>query len=298
MRLDAVILVAVLCWSCTAQAPAVAAEQPASTQPSSQQRSAVAVHIWTSANETTTEELFDVDLHTRSVTSRSSERTPRGEKDGLAKANIDERTRNRPVYDRIIATVKASVNPNVDDELAKELRGVEDRRSAGYVPEDFIVASPDGKQAVIRSFWNRPLLLVDVATLKAHRLLDDAGHQMPPVAWSADSHRLAFAPTTSGEVSVYDVQRQTTVVVTREAPGWIEELSWSPDGTRIVAVGLANRRMDKNPLALLGASAGHPAFSNDGVLFVCEADRDEAYSVPLKRGISEPSMLGAKVEWK
>ena len=292
------ILVCVLCSSCTAQTPGGEAEQAASKQPSDQGRSAVAVHIWTSASATTTEDIFDVDLHTRKVTSQLSKETPDGEKPGWAKANLDERTRNRPVYDRIVEKVKASPSPNVDDELAKELRRIEAHKGAGYVPEDFIVASPSGKQVVIRSFGNRPLLVVDVSTLKVHRLLDDAGDQTPPIAWSADSHFLAFAPAITGTLHVYDVQRQTSTVVTRAVPPWIEELSYSPDGTRIVALGLTNRRMDKNPLALVAAGAGHPIFRNDGVLFVCKADGDGAFSVPLKGGISEPSSPRAKIEWK
>ncbi len=216
MRLVTLILVGTMCSSCAGQPPAVAATQAASNQPSNREQAALAVHIWTSAGKTTTENIFGVDLQSRKVTDHSSKQTPDGEKPGWAKANIEERTRNRPVYDRIVENVKASPNP--DDGLVSELRRIEDNQGAGYAPEDFIVASPDGKQAVIRSFWNRPLLVVNVATLKVHRLLDDAGDETPPVAWSADSRSLAFAAALSGTIHMYDAQRQASTVVTDGRP--------------------------------------------------------------------------------
>lgn len=292
MRLVTLILVGTLCSSCAAHPPAV----PAPTQPSNREQAALTVHVWTRAGETTTENIFDVNLQSREVTDHSSRQTPDGEEPGWAKPNIAERTRNRPVYERIVENVKA--NPSPDDVLVTELRRIEDRKGAGYAPEDFIVASPDGKQAVIRSFGNRPLLVVDVATSKVHRLLDDAGDQTPPVAWSPDSRSLAFAAALSGPFYVYDAQRQASAVVTHGAPAWIKELSWSPDGTRIVAFGLTNRRMDKDPPALLAAGAGHPVFRNDAVLFVCGPDGGDAFSVSLKNGISEPSSPRVRIEWK
>lgn len=171
-------------------------------------------------------------------------------------------------------------------------------KSSGYVPEEFIVTSPDSGQAVLRSFWNKRLLLVDISTLKVNHLLDNAGEHMPPIAWSADSGFLVFAPANSGELRVFDVKRQSSAVITRSAPSWITELSWSPTGAQVVALGLTNRRMDKNPLALVFAAAGHPTFRNDAVLFVCGADGGGAFSVPFQNGISEPSTPHFRIDWK
>lgn len=86
---------------------------------------------------------------------------------------------------------------------------------------------------------------------------------------------------------------------TKTGPGSrVEALSWSPDMQRIAAFGLHNRRMNKTPLGLLGAVAGHPEFRSDGVLTVYRFGDDASFSVVLRREISEWSTPNIEVEWK
>ena len=67
---------------------------------------------------------------------------------------------------------------------------------------------------------------------------------------------------------------------------------------RIAAFGFVNRRMNKTPLGLLWAAAGHPEFRNDGVLNVYRIGDDRRFSVVLKRGISEMGSANIEIEWK
>jgi Tol biopolymer transport system component len=205
-----------------------------------------------------------------------------------------------PTYERMVERFKTNPNRASSTDLAEAIRWIEETKGATYAPGDFVIASPDGKHAVIKGRY-RPLLLIDIGTLNTHRLLDK-GDETPPIAWTADSRYLAFAPSLlPGELHVYDLEQKTASVVTRDAPSWITALSWSPDGQRIAAFGLRNRRMVKNPLALVAATAGHPIFKNDGVLFVYRlggGDSGAGFSVPLKRGISEQSGPEVRIEWK
>lgn len=271
---------------------AVAAPQAASAQMDDQDRIAT-VHIWTDSGEQT----YDVDLRRRMITKQWSAPTGSGKEAGWVKTDIDAHARQSPAYERLTGQVKARSDSNVDPGLTEWLQSIEGMKGAGYVPADFLVTSPDGGQVVLRSFM-KPLLLVDLSTLKVNRLLDKVGDEMPRAAWSTDSGLLAFARVDSGELRVFDVKRQSSAVITRSAPPWITELSWSPTGAQVVALGLVNRRMDKNPLALLAAASGHPIFRNDAVLFVCGADGGGAFSVPLQNGIAEPASPHFRIDWK
>lgn len=296
MRPISIIIIGVLCVYCAAQSPQVLPAAPSSSGTSSLQ-SSVVVRVWTDSGSSTIENTFDIDLSTRKLTSHTSKGSPTGETPGWAKANIIDRNRNLPTYERIVERVKGDPNRNSDADLAEALRWIEDSKGAGYAPGDFVVASPDGAYAVIKSHWHKSLLLVEVATLSTRRLLDDGGDQAPPVAWSGDSRHIAFAPPKPGELHVYDVEHKVASVVTREAPTTITALSWSPDGQQIAVFGLKNRRLGKNPLSLVAAGAGHPIFKGDGVLFVYRFGGG-GFSVMLKRGISEQSTPRARIEWK
>jgi len=288
MRPLAIIIVNTLCVFCAAQSPPVA--------PSA----SIVVRVSTDSGDATREDIFNVDLSTRKSTSHTSKRIPPGEKPGWAEANIIDRNRNLQTYERIVERFKGTPNRSNYPDLAEAMRWLDEHtKGAGYEPEDFVVASPDSQHAVIKSQFE-PLILIDVATLKTHRLLDNPGDQTSIVAWSADSRYVAFTSLKSHELSVYALAQDAISVVVHNAP-WIEELSWSPNGELIAAFALMNRRLAKNPLNLIAVTAGHPLFKNDGVLFVYRfggGSTDGGLSVPLKRGILEQSTPRARLEWK
>jgi WD40 repeat protein len=288
MRPITIIVVGLVSVFCAAQSPP--ASPPAS----------IVVRVWTDSANATKEDAFSIDLSTRKSTSHISKRIPSNEKPEWTEANIIDRARNLHTYERIVERFKGTPNQSNGSDLAEAMRWLEQNtKGTGYEPEDFVVASADGKHAVIKGPY-QPLLLIDVATLNTHRLLDNPGDQTPIVAWSADSRYVAFTSLKSRELSVYNVAQNATSVMVPNAP-WIEELSWSPDGQLIAAFALKNRRIDKNPLAVLVTVVGHPMFKNDAVLVVYRfggASSEGEFSVPLKRGILEQSTPRARVEWK
>jgi hypothetical protein len=210
----------------------------------------------------------------------------------------EKKRHDEAVYDRIVDRFSLTAAPNRNADLAAALSWIESYKARGYSMEPHITASPDGRYTVFATDWNKPLLLIDVATLTTLRLADEVGDLVTPVAWSPDSRYVAFAPPKNGKMYVYDVAGTAVASTKAGAALWVEAIAWSPDGQRLALIGWRNRRMDKNPFALLAAAAGHPIFRNDAVLSVYTMHGGELFSILLQRGISEQVGRRVRVEWK
>ena len=165
-------------------------------------------------------------------------------------------------------------------------------------PDEEVVASPNGSFIANAPGHGAPIVLIDSATLASRKL----GHQSDslshtPVAWSADSRYLAFAPPDDGKLYIYDVRQQTIVSAKPPTGGEIAVISWSPDGTQLAVFALHNRRMSLDPLSLLIAFSGHPNFFNDGILHVYRLAEDQPRSIVLKRAIPEIGSPNVRLDW-
>jgi hypothetical protein len=243
-----------------------------------------------------TEYGYLVDLTRRKAVANPNRQIPRPE---FAKRSLDEKKNDRAAYERIVARFRNG--PDRSDnrsDLASALDWIERSKSWGASPATPIVASPDGAYAIFTTS-DKPVLLIDVATLATRRLVDNGGrYRGTPAAWSADSRFVAFTPPESKKLYVYEVERQAIVSTRTGVASSVETLAWSPDGRYIAVLGMENRWMDINPFALLAAVAGHPIFRNDAVLSAFGAVGEGPFSVTLRRGISETDSPSFRIEWK
>jgi len=117
-----------------------------------------------------------------------------------------ERSRaDAEAYQRLLATVRRQREPIPDGELSTALEAVNAAKSYGDLPENRVLASPDGQYVVLAPQFSRPVI-VNTITLETHRLLDRSDRLGIPMAWSCDSQTLALAPSeTSGQIFIYDV---------------------------------------------------------------------------------------------
>jgi hypothetical protein len=67
---------------------------------------------------------------------------------------------------------------------------------------------------------------------------------------------------------------------------------------QLALLGLVNRRLEKTPVALLGALSGHPDYRNDLILQLRTAAGRIESSSPLATGISEMSSRDFWIEWQ
>lgn len=254
--------------------------------------------IWIWGKDGATEFRYAVDLDREEVGPEKTFRTPVNQAPDCAKPRVERKKRDGEVYGRIVGRLKNQRRTaEVDSDLQQMVRWIEESTGGGYSRENWIVASPDGAYAVFAA-RDKPLLLIDIATLGTRVLAQPHAYRTTPAAWSPDSRLLAFAPPDTDKIQIYSVKELALVSTKTGAGPWVEALSWSPDMQRIAAFGLHDRRMNKTPLGLLAALAGHPEFRNDGILTVYRL-RDEArLSLVLKRGMSEWGSPNIEIEWK
>lgn len=257
----------------------------------------VLVRIWTSSDKDTKENSYSVCSADPDSAGQAQRQIPATEPPVWVAVSVDQKKHDEAVYDKIAEGFRRKAKGTENSGLGAVLLAIE--RSRTFLPSwaDGITASPDGRYAVL-AHWGHPLLLVDVATLTTRRLTDKEDLFVTTAsAWSPNSKHLAFTPFKKGQLCLYDVDSmRVTTTKDRIAP-WVAAIAWSADGLQIAMVEWRNRRMDKNPFALLAASAGHPIFRNDAVLSIHSLNGNDHFSVKLKRGISEQSTLKVRVEW-
>ena len=269
----------------------------APAQPTDTTLTAVAVHLRSRLPNTEVEKVYPFELNAAGETLKPSGEVSAADPDVSTAHRKKAQRSDRAAYDRLVAKVKQVPAPG-DGTLARAMKWVVDEGAGGYPPEVFFTASPDGNFAVFSAHRNQPLLLIDLRDLTTRQLLDDGGHDAPPVAWSADSQRLAFAPPKAGEVHVYDLRRQAIVSRKRGAADGIDALSWSPDGHRLAAFGHQNRHFVKRPIALIAAGAGHPVFTHDLVLQVFDESDDPPVTAVVEHRVFESSPPSGSIQWK
>jgi dipeptidyl aminopeptidase/acylaminoacyl peptidase len=241
---------------------------------------------------------YAVDLDKERVGPETTFRTPANQAPDCAKPRVERKKRDAEVYGRIVERLKNQRGAaNVDSNLPQIVQWIEESTKAGYSRENWIVASPDGAYAVFVA-RDKPLLLIDIATLSTRVLAQPHADLTTPAAWSPDSRLLAFAPPDTDKIQIYSVKELRIISTKTGAGPWAGALSWSPDMERIAVFGFHNRRMNKTPLGLLGAVAGHPEFRNDGILTVYRLGDEAGLSLVLKRGISEWGSPNVEIEWK
>jgi hypothetical protein len=242
---------------------------------------------------------YVVDLATEKAGAEESTHTPAKQPVACAKNRAARKQLDLAAYNRLVERFNEQrARTELDKHLAHAIQWIEDSTKWGASRASWIVASPDGAYLVF-SAHNEPLLLIEIETL-ATRLLAAApvGSNLPtPVAWAPDSRQLAYAPPNTDQVHIYSTAQHAVVASKTGAGPWVLALSWSPQGQRLAAFGLVNRRMNKSPLGLLGAAAGHPEFRNDGALNVYTLGDQKHFSVLLKRGISEWGSPNIELEW-
>src|SRR6266851_966254 len=264
-----------ICLLCSSVAPS----QPLPDANISSQPTALLARMWIWGDSTFTEYRYLVDLTKRQVKPEVIQNSD------WIKLRAEAKRSDAEAYDRIVERFRDKARPDRGSDLAAALDWIAQSISWGYSTADAILASPDGAYALI-AIRERPLLLINVATLDTRRLADNTGSLGTPAAWSPDSRLIAFAPPETEKLYVYDMERQAVTSTTTGMGPWIQALFWSPDAQRIAAFGLHNRRMNKTPVGLLAALAGHPEFRNDVVLHVHRIVGDEGFSLELKRGVS------------
>ena len=256
--------------------------------------------LWTWRTDGAIELRYIVDLQTEKAGAEESTGTPAKQPVACAKKAAARKKLDLAAYNRLVERFNEQrARPDLDKNLARTMQWIEDSTKWGASRANSIVASPDGAYVVFTAH-NQPLLLVEIATLATRVLAAAAvGTNLPtPVAWAPDSRQFAYAPPNTDQVHIYSIAQQAVASSKTGTGPWVLALAWSPDGRRLAAFGLINRRLNKTPLGLLGAAAGHPEFRNDGVLNVYGIPNERDFSVILKRGISEMSSPNIAFEWK
>lgn len=296
----AIWLLAAICHAGVAHGEAADSNGPATVQPAIPSSASLQTCLWNWRTDGATELRYVVDLDKEKAGAEESTRTPAKQPPDCAKNSVERKKRDLEAYNRLNERFKDQrERSDLDKNLVNTIQWIEDSTKWGASRANWIVASPDGAYAVFTAH-NEPLLLIDIATLATRVLAAAAvGSNLPtPVAWSPDSRHLAFAPPKTDQVQIYNIAQQAVVSSKAGVGPWVLALSWSPQGRRLAAFGFVNRRMNKTPLGLLGAAAGHPEYRNDGVLSVYRIGDERHFSVVLKRGISEMSSPNIEIEWK
>ena len=253
--------------------------------------------MWIWDKDGATEYRYAVDLDKEKVGPEKTSRTPANQVPECAKPRVERKKRDGEAYGRIVGRLEnRSGTAKVDSNLLRMVRWIEESTKSGYSRDNWIITSPDGAYAVFAAH-DEPFLLIDIATLGT-RVLAQPARRATPVAWSPDSRLVAFAPPDTDKIEIYSVKELVTVSTKAGAGPWVVALSWSPDMQRVAAFGLHNRRMNKTPLGLLAAGAGHPEFRNDGIVTVYGLSDETRLSLVLKRDISEWGSPAVEIEWK
>src|SRR5258706_13094080 len=156
-----------------------------------------------------------VDLPKREVTETPARQIPQPE---FARVYLEEKKNDRETYERIVARFADAQGHSAERaDLASALDWIERSKTWGNRPEYSIVSSPDGAYAVFTT-TDKPVLLIHLATLAAHRLVDSGGsYRSTPVARSPDSQFVAFVPvdrttTTKSEPYLRATCRSTSAI--------------------------------------------------------------------------------------
>jgi len=294
------LLLASICHTGVAHSEPADPSSPAAVQPAIPTATSLQACLWTWRSDGATEARFVVDLATEKAGAEEGSGTGAKQAPDCARSGIERKKRDLAVYERLKKRFDAQrAHSEPDKRLAHAIQWIERSTKWGASRANWMVASPDGAYAVY-TIHGEPLLLIDVDAL-ATRVLAAAtvgSNLATPVAWSADSRELAYAPPHTDQVQIYSVAQQAVTASKTGAGPWVLALAWSPDGRQLATFGFVNRRMNKSPLGLLGAAAGHPEFRNDGQLSVYTMGQEEHLAVVLKRGISEMGSPNIELEWK
>jgi hypothetical protein len=261
--------------------------------PTSQSPSHVVARLWSySASQSTLlESRYVVDLAGTLV---ASEAPPVGEYGPL---RIERRRADAQVFDRLEARIHEAGASSRNDELTVAMKEIEKAKSWGRTPSDQLLASPDGNRAVIRPDFGIPLV-VDLRTLQTQRLVNRSDRLPIPMAWSPDSSLLAFSPSETGTIVLYNVEQHAIKLTINTQGAWVQAIAWFPDMQKLVLLNLVNRRLHKTPLGLLIASSGHPDYRNDLVLQVRAITGEQQHSVKLKSNLTEQSSYDYWIDWQ
>ncbi len=210
-----------------------------------------------------------------------------------------EKKHDAEIFARIVERFdKTYVSGRVIPDVIDTLRRAQNSTSTGNPSEDCLIASPNGAYAVFSTPDYAPMTLTETATLASIRLTKTNDPMIEaPIAWSADSRFIAFAPAPIYDLHIYDVKQGRTVSIIPCMDERVAAISWSPDGTRVAVLGFNNRKMDINPLALLAAESGHPIFRNDAVLHIYRVGKGNPRSIVLEPKVSETSTPNVRLDW-
>ncbi len=259
-----------------------------------QQSSYIDTRIWIIKSQTDADEhKYVIDLQKGTLAS-SNLRHIHNRREAEFEAHLANKEKlSSDTYLRLQQRVKAWKGKSLPDEnLLKALQ----------VPDfiRWVSPSPNGLYAIIIAD-DIPILLVEIDTLRTFLIgkgRKEHSYLKTPVAWSHDSRLVVFSPHDSDSLYFYDINKKAIVLTKSGVGRWIQELSWSPDKKQVAAFTYQNRRLSKTPFGLLGSMLGHPDYRNDGVISVYRVEKEQNFSIVLKRGMSEMDSSEIEFEWK
>jgi WD40 repeat protein len=238
-------------------------------------------------------------LETRFAVNLASMTTAPGSHPSSSYSDLrDSRKRaDQEAYSRLERRIQEAVETERDPDLVAAIGQIQKAKSWGKSPAAQVLASPDGNRAALVPDFGTPLV-VDLRTLRTHRLQNRSDPLQIPMAWSADSRVLAFAPSEARKIVLYDVDLGAVTSTIDSRGAWVCGIALSPDMREIVIMALVNRRLHKSPIGLLAAFSGHPDFRNDLVLQVRSIGKDPVRSVPLESNLTEQSSYDYWIDWQ
>lgn len=198
-------------------------------------------------------------------------------------------------YQTLVARLRELGPGGGGKDITSVIEELQNRVRAGGDAGSSVVASPNGAYAVI-ALNLEDALLVNLSTLDAQRLRGHRRYSTTPIAWSPDSHVVAWAPDDTGTILTFDVQKQSSSVLS-DGGGNICALAWSPDLQNIASIAEIDRRIRKTPLALLWAFSGHPDYLDDVTLEIRSVSSKNRKVVLLRPNQSEQTLLACWIEW-
>ena len=210
---------------------------------------------------------------------------------------VERKRADAQSFDRLEARIHEAGASGGDDDLSVAMKKIEKAKSWGRSPSDQLLASPDGNRTVVRPDFGIPLV-VDLRTLGTQRIVSRSDRLPIPMAWSPDSRLLAFSPSETGTIVLYNVEQRAIQSTISTQGAWVQAIAWFPDMQKLVLLNLVNRRLHKTPLGLLIASSGHPDYRNDLVLQVRAIAGEEQHSVKLKSNLTEQSSYDYWIDWQ
>jgi hypothetical protein len=276
-------VVTVVCTCFFASVAALAQAAPGET-PSGFTATHVIARLWSYSPKASTllETRFVVDL---ASTPSAAESHPTSSysalRDSRKRADIE-------AYARLERRLQDAVGAERDPDLIVAIGQIQKAKAWGKSPAEQVLASPDGNRAALIPDFGAPLV-VDLRTLRTHRLQNRSDPLRIPMGWSADSRLLAFAPSEAREIVLYDADLGAVKSTIDSRGTWVCGIAFSPDMREMVLMTLANRRLHKSPIGLLAAFSGHPDFRNDLVLQVRSIGNNQLRSIPLESNLTEQS---------